>query len=499
MEVSLYILHKIIKMRYIFLILLSISTLFRVDLAFAGEIELSSLRYWDEAKRTRLVLDLSDPASYRMFQLAGPDRVVIDLKDTHLTKQSIQQPDLANPTFDKIRFGIQNGHDLRVVFDLKKKVTAKSFRLAANGGYGHRIVLDFYGTTNIVSSEQNRQALQPAPSKAKSILPEPAPRTAANVKKSPPEVVAKSAAAPSLPSRAEPAKITPLRPRKPGKKFVVAIDAGHGGNDPGAMGARGTREKDVVLAIANKLSRLVSNQTGMRSFLVRSGDYFIPLRQRIKLARKVNADIFVSIHADAFRRSYIRGSSVYTLSEGGASSEAARWLAAKENQSDLIGGVSLGDKEDMLVKVLLDLSQTATRNASNDLAKRVLNNLGKLGKIHRSTVQSAEFAVLKSPDVPSILVETAFISNPDEERKLRDPAHQEKVARAILGGIRDYYHMNVAPEIQAGARRHVISAGETLSGIAQKYGTTTRKLQAANTLSGSNIKAGQVLQIPEGG
>ncbi|MGH8476249.1 MAG: N-acetylmuramoyl-L-alanine amidase [Methylococcales bacterium] len=281
-------------------------------------------------------------------------------------------------------------------------------------------------------------------------------------------------------------------------EFVVAIDAGHGGNDSGAKGVRGTREKDVVLSVSKKLERLVAREPGMRAVLIRDGDYFVALRNRMRIARSANADIFVSIHADAYHQSEIRGSSVYTLSQKGASSEAARWLAAGENESDRLGGVRLDDKDDMLAEVLLDLSQTATLDASADLANQVLGNLRQLGKVHKRRVQSAGFAVLKSPDIPSILVETAFISNPHEEKNLRDPNYQGNLAKAILSGVRKYYRERTLPALYMAARKHVIEPGETLSGIARRYGLSTRELQAANTLRSTRIKAGQILEIPAG-
>jgi len=287
------------------------------------------------------------------------------------------------------------------------------------------------------------------------------------------------------------------------RDVVIAIDAGHGGEDPGAIGAKGTREKVVTLAIAKRLKRLVDAEPGMRGVLVRTGDYYIKLRKRMEIARKHNADFFISIHADSFRDHRARGSSVYVLSRSGASSEAALWLAEKENSSDLVGGVSLDGKDDVLASVLLDLSQTATMQASHDAAKQVLRNLGKVGRVHSSRVQNARFVVLKSPDIPSMLVETAFISNPAEEKKLLDGSHQEKLAAAILDGVKRYFRLSPPPgtlmAMEADASRtHTCSRGDTLSEIASRYRVSLARLREHNGLTTDTIRVGQVLEIPMG-
>jgi len=241
---------------------------------------------------------------------------------------------------------------------------------------------------------------------------------------------------------------------------VVAIDAGHGGEDPGAIGPRGTREKTVVLQIAKKLAHFINSERGMRAVLTRQGDYYLPLRKRVELARKRKADLFISLHADAFTNSRVRGSSVYVLSRRGASSEHARWLAERENASDLIGGVSLDDKDGLLASVLLDLSQTASLEASIDAAERVLNGLKKVGKLHKPGVESGAFAVLKSPDIPSLLVETAFISNPQEEKKLLSAAHQQKLARTLAVSVKRYFEGNPPNGTLLATRSHIIARGD---------------------------------------
>lgn len=286
------------------------------------------------------------------------------------------------------------------------------------------------------------------------------------------------------------------------RDLIIAIDAGHGGKDPGARGRHGTREKDVVLAIARKLARLIEREPGMKPVLIRDGDYFLRLRERIRRAHDHRADLFISIHADAFNDTRVHGSSVYVLSRRGASSEMARLLARHENTADLVGGVSLDDKDDLLKTVLLDLSQSASIEASTEVADKVLRELRRVGKVHKRSVQKAGFVVLKSPDIPSILVETAFISNPREERKLRDPRHQERMARAILAGVRGYFEQNPPPGTLIAARvreqRHVIRPGDTLSGIARRYDVSLRELKVANGLDSDRLRVGDVLRIPRG-
>ncbi|RMD69704.1 MAG: LysM peptidoglycan-binding domain-containing protein [Gammaproteobacteria bacterium] len=279
---------------------------------------------------------------------------------------------------------------------------------------------------------------------------------------------------------------------------LVVIDPGHGGKDPGAIGSRGTREKDITLQVAKRLARLIQKEKGMRAVLTRSGDRFLPLRARLQKARRARADLFISLHADAFPDPRARGSSVFILSPRGASSEAARWLAAKENAVDLIGGVSLDDKDDMLASVLLDLSQTATLEASMEAATEVLLALYGVGEVHKREVQKAGFAVLKAPDVPSFLVEMAFLTNPEEERKLRNPRHQRVIAQAILSGIRAYFAKHPPQGSRWVAREHVIAKGETLSSIAQRYHVSVDSLRLANSLPSDRIRAGQVLRIPAG-
>jgi N-acetylmuramoyl-L-alanine amidase len=280
------------------------------------------------------------------------------------------------------------------------------------------------------------------------------------------------------------------------RQAIVAIDAGHGGKDPGAIGRSGTREKKVVLAIAKRLASLIDRELAMEAVLIRNGDQYLSLRERIAKARKNRADLFVSLHADAFRHARARGASVYVLSERGASSEAARWLASRENAADLVGGVSLGDKDEQLARVLLDLSQTATLQASHDLGQDILQSLQQTTRLHSSRLEQAGFVVLKAPDIPSVLVETGFISNPEEERKLRNQAHQTTIAKALLAGVRSYFLRNPPPGSMWAERQHMIKPGDTLSGIAQHYAVSTNQLRALNELATDLLRAGQVLRIP---
>lgn len=437
---------------------------------FASDM-VKGVRSWSAPERTRLVFDTTGQVQHTLFELNDPARVVIDIKNCQITADVAALKE--NRFVKAMRSGIRNGTDVRLVLDLKEKVTTKSFQLQPNGEYGHRLVVDLYETDQ-------------------------AEVTLIDVASTTPSIAAAS-------SESQPVGL-PVEPPKPSRDLIIAIDAGHGGEDPGARGKRGTREKDVVYAIATHLKQLVDAEPGMKGVLVRKGDYYIPLRERMTIARKNKADFFVSIHADAFRDPRAKGSSVYVLSKRGASSEAAKWLAAKENSSDLVGGVSLENKDDVLASVLLDLSQSATMQVSHDVAGNTLNNLRKLGPIHGSNVQQARFVVLKSPDIPSMLVETAFISNPEEEKKLRRPDYQAKLAEAILAGIRTYFHKSPPPDTWLARRnepsrddRYVIAPGDTLSEIAVKHSVSLARLRDINQLSGDRIRVGQILKIPAEG
>jgi N-acetylmuramoyl-L-alanine amidase len=411
---------------------------------------IGGVRMWAGPDNTRLVFDITAPIDHTVFMLHSPERVVVDLKNARLTN-SLTGLDFNKTLVKGLRSAKRNGHDLRIVLDLKSKVRPKSFLLKPTQQYGqqygHRLVID----------------LQNARSK-----PLKAARTASNTLKGVPRDV------------------------------IIAIDAGHGGDDPGATGKRGTREKDVVMAIARKLEALVKKEHGMRPVMIRRGDYYLGLRKRMKMARDMEADLFISIHADAFRDGRARGASVYALSQNSATSKAAQWLANNENKADLIGGVSLDDKDDLLASVLLDLSRNATIAASLDAGSNILSELKKIGKVHKHRVEQAGFAVLKSPDVPSILVETGFISNRNEERNLRDKRYQQKLANALLKGMRRYFAQNAPPGtiLAMTDHRHVIQSGETLSGIAKQYQVSQLTLRSANNLANSALKIGQTLRIP---
>ncbi len=419
----------------------------------ATQTQVKSLRIHATDNNTRLVFDVSAIPEYQIFQLKNPARLVIDFSNAYLTKKLAlprKRPDLLLG----LRAAKRNKHDLRVVIDLKKNSSPKSFTLKANKLYGSRLVVDLALTNKKISRKKKVSKKRGVVAKAQAVH----------------------------------LKIKP---------FVVAIDAGHGGKDPGAHGQHGTLEKKVVFQIAQKLARLVNKQPGMKAVLVRKGDYYISLRERMNIARKANADLFISIHADAFKKPNASGASVFTLSRRGATSEAARWLAHNENAVDLVGGVSLDDKDDLLASVLLDLSQTASQDISQVIAKEVLSNFSKIGKLHSYKVQKAGFVVLKSPDIPSILIETAFISNPKEERRLKSPAYQYKMASAIHKGIVSYAKKHQVAYNASKRVYHTISRGETLLGIALQYGITLDQIKQANAVRSSHhIKVGQVLAIP---
>jgi N-acetylmuramoyl-L-alanine amidase len=413
--------------------------------------QVDGVRLWTAPDHTRLVFDTTAPTEHKVFTLKQPDRLVIDLAGTRLAEDFKTEKDLKNKYLRGWRHASKPDGSLRVVLDLAQAVRPKTFLLKPNSRYGHRLVVDLYpvGATR-------------------------EPR------------VAKS-----------------TNDIKRARDVVVAIDAGHGGEDPGAIGSRyRTKEKHVTLAIARRLKRLVDAQPGMRGVLTRTGDYYVGLRQRIARAREHRADLFVSIHADAFRDKRVHGSSVYVLSRGGASSEAARWLAEKENASDLVGGVTLEDKDPMLRTVLLSLSQAATQHSSLAAAAKVYEQLGRVGKTHGRKVQQARFVVLKSPDIPSMLVETGFISNPGEESNLRDAEHQERLAKAIMHGVRQFFSEAPPPgtllaEKRNLPRKHIIAKGDTLSEIADRYQVSLAMLRQSNAIRSDNmIRVGQVLVIP---
>jgi N-acetylmuramoyl-L-alanine amidase len=440
------------------------------------------VRIWSAPDHSRLVFDVDGPIKYNTFRLDKPERLVIDFKNARL-RGKLAKPSNDDLFIKNLRFAKRNKSDFRVVLDLKNKSKPKTFVLEPNQQYKYRLVIDLEGVgiPAVANKAPKSVSTKKQTAKAK-------PDTAASKKKA---AVAKKTA---------PKKIAKsVKDRKQHRDIVVAIDAGHGGDDPGASGPTGLKEKAVVMKIARKLQALLKQEKGFKPVMTRQGDYYIGLRNRMKIARKHKADLFVSIHADAFKDRRVRGASVYVLSSRGASSEAARWLADKENAADLVGGVKLEDKDDMLASVLLDLSQTATRQASMVVADSVYEQLKRNGKIHGKRVQKAGFMVLKSPDVPSLLVETAFISNPSEERNLKSTAYQKKMANAIMAGIKNYFVQSPPPGswlASVAPKKHTIVSGETLSEIAQQYRVSLTILRRTNGIKGNHLRVGQVLTIP---
>ena len=427
-------------------------------LVLAAPAEVQSLRLRAAPDHTRVVFDISGPVTHKLFSLKNPERLVIDVADTRVATGLDTQNQHAG-IIKGVRTGKRDKGKLRIVLDLTQAAKPSSFTLKPGGEHGHRLVVDLHDP-GVIKSPPQQQAKQQQPVKQ---------QQHASV-------------------------------HKPGlRDLVIAIDAGHGGDDPGAIGRGGTREKDVVLSIARRLAALIKKEPGMRPVLIRKGDYYVGLRQRINNARLHNADLLVSIHADGFRDRRVRGSSVYVLSRRGASSEMARWLAEKENSADLAGGVSLDGKDKLLTEVLLDLSQTATNEASVDVADNMFRELRRLGKTHKKSVQQAGFVVLKSPDIPSVLVETAFITNPTEERKLRDKQHQAALARAMFSGILRYFATHQPPGTHLVAREHTIKRGDTLGYIAQHYQVSLNSLKGYNSLKTDRVLVGQTLRIPPSG
>ncbi|MEH6628246.1 MAG: N-acetylmuramoyl-L-alanine amidase [Motiliproteus sp.] len=418
---------------------------------------IENVRLWLAPDHTRLVFDLSGPVQHKLFTLSNPNRIVLDVPGASM-KAALAGLDLKGSPVTRIRSGKRKGKGLRIVLDLNTKTQPRSFELAPNAKYGHRLVVD------LVKADK------------------PKVKTVKNA------AVAKK--------------------RDERRDIIIAIDAGHGGEDPGAIGPGRLKEKKVVLAISKELSRLLTRERGFNPVLVRSGDYYIPLRERTRNARKKEADLFVSVHADAFKDPRAKGASVWSLSQRGASSEMGRWLAGRENNTDLVGGVgtlSLGDKNDVLAGVLLDMSMTASLSDSREIGGYVLKNLGKVAHLHKKSVQHAGFVVLKSPDVPSILVETGFISNPREARLLKSRNYQLKVAKAIFNGIKAHFYRKppamtyLAWKKNGGdhpVSRYHVTRGDTLSMIAFRNGVSLRQLRKVNKLKSDSIRVGQVLQIP---
>ena len=408
-----------------------------------------NVRIWSENDKTRVVLDLSRSVDHNIFTLRGPDRIVIDLKDSRLARSLTKLPKGVG-TVRSVRSAVRANGQLRVVLDLTQGVRSRSFTAGPNSEYGDRLVIDL----------TRAGKLQPVKRASEGY--------------------------------------------RPGRDIVIAIDAGHGGHDPGALGRR-SKEKDIALAISKELARRINAEPGMSAVLIRDRDVFVDLRDRWAIARRHKSDLFISIHADGFRDSRANGASVFALNLQGASKEASMQLARSENSNVSVGGVSLHDKDKVLASVLFDLSQNAALSASLDVGAKVSQQMGKVAKMHSSTVKQKELGVLKAADMPSILVETGFISNASEEKKLRDKGHQGRLANAVLAGVRSYFYTNPPPDTQIAMDlrrepskrvRHVIARGDTISEIAERYNVSPAALRQANKLATDKIRVGQTLNIP---
>ncbi len=498
--------------------------------------DVKAARVWAGPEYTRVVFDVSGPVTYKLRQ--DGDQLTVDVNDSAISS-SFSSPGAQG--LYKGLTGARQGSNVRLTATIAAASMVKSFLLKPQADYGYRLVVDLYPGGNVVSSKST------APSKsgdgdAAPVVASAAPPVSDPV---PDPTPARSSTKSGLkPTQSGMASTRAAAAMLNGeRKVVIAVDAGHGGEDPGAHGPGGTLEKDVTLAVARQLADQINQQPGMRAVLTRNADFFIPLQQRYQIARNNSADLFISIHADAFINGDARGSSVWVLSPRGKTNMAAQWLADGQNRADLIGGVTLDDKNDGLAAVLLDLQQGYSMQASESVAGNVLKALGNLGPTHRGYVERANFVVLRSPDVPSILVETAFISNPDEERKLRDPSHQSRLASAVMSGVRSYFEATPPPgswfAAQAARRNgvaavassqgdddvsarastavaqamagntdagraddgvrdlHRVEQGESLRSIAKQYGVSIGALKSANRISSdSSVHAGMVLTIP---
>ena len=416
----------------------------------AHAVTVNDVRLWRAPDHTRVVLDLSAPVSHKVITLSKPDRIVIDIDSATLKgSNKLSEIDIQGTPITKVRSGIKDQKNLRVVLDVSRAVKPRSFLLKANGEYGNRLVIDLH-------------------------------------------------------DRKKKRTVVKQVDRVEKRDIVIAIDAGHGGEDPGASGPTKVREKAVVLAIAKELNYLFKQEKGYRPVMIRSGDYYVGLEKRRKIARNSQADLLVSIHADAFKNHRARGSSVYALSSRGASSATAKFLADDANSSDLIGGVNLSEKDQLLAGVLADLSMTSSLDSSLQVGSKVVSHMGKISHLHSKRVEQAAFAVLKSPDIPSILVETGFISNPAEEKSLKSKRYQRKMAKAIFSGVKSFFSGSPPPETYVAWQKdeqrrsvsYVISRGDTLSDIAKRYSVTVASLRKTNGLASSSIRIGQKIKIP---
>jgi N-acetylmuramoyl-L-alanine amidase len=501
---------KLSNTRHVIRMIIALAAIFSVfsSNVFAGSFKVENIRVAKNGQVTRVVFDTSSTPSYKIFTLNNPQRVVIDLADAKLSAK-VDQSVFKASFVEKLRHANRSNNKLRIVLDLNQLIVPKSFVLAPNGDSRHRLVIDLKN-----SQPANTQiAKAPAATPATTAKDKPVQKQAAKSVDKPVKITAQSkpelkqdiiakVTTPAVKSVKEKQvrKAPPATNRHKSKTLVVAIDPGHGGKDPGATGYAGTLEKDVVLQISQRLVRLINAEKDMHAVMTRDSDKFLTLRARIKKAREKKADIFISIHADAVDDRRVRGSSVYILSKTGASSEAARFLAQSQNELGTIGGVKLKGKGKDVTKVLVDLQQAATIGASMRLANSVKKELSILGKT-RKNVEHAGFAVLKSPDIPSILVETAFISNASEERKLRSSTHQQKLASSVFDGLKKYLkHHSPKDAVLANnikTDRHTIKYGETLSEIAVQYSVSVDAIRKTNSLNTDRIHVGQKLIIPE--
>ncbi len=413
--------------------------------AFASDVD--GIRFWQDPEKTRIVFDLSDDVKYKIFTLTNPSRLVIDIQQTTL-KTDLSKIELPESLVSQIRNSNKSGN-LRVVIDLKKSVSTKDFTLKPFQKYGHRLVVD----------------LKPKGSKKKVV------------------------------------KTVENRNKNANRDIVVVIDAGHGGEDPGAPGG----EKGVCLAVAKKLARLINKEKGMKAVLTRKADYYVGLVKRTEIARKNKADLFISLHADGFTDKRVRGTSVWVLSPKGANSEMGRWLEQKEKASDLAGGVDISHQDPLVAQVLLDLSMHYSVGESFKAGELVRKQLaGSMSKMHGKDIKKAAFVVLKMPDIPAMLVEMGFISNRAENKQLKSSKHQNKIAKSVLTGVKNYFSANppdgtnyrAVAKAAAKVKAHKVRSGDTLSQIAQNNGISTSRLRSHNQLKSDRLRIGQVIRIP---